>query len=222
MEDKKAIGLIAHMDTSPDFPAEHPKPQIIPCYDGTDILLKGSNTYLKVSDFPHLTTLKGHRLITTDGTTLLGADDKAGIAEIVTAIDEIKKNNIPHGDIWVCFTPDEEVAMGTNNFDFEYFKADYAYTVDGSYVGEISYENFNAASVQLNIKGVNSHCGTAKGSMINSLLIANEINDMLPKETPSNTEGYEGFYHLEKISGNVGETNMRYLIRDFDKDNFEK
>ncbi|MBR4026713.1 MAG: peptidase T [Lachnospiraceae bacterium] len=222
MEDKKAIGLIAHMDTSPDFPAEHPKPQIIPCYDGTNILLKGSNTYLKVSDFPHLTTLKGHRLITTDGTTLLGADDKAGIAEIVTAIDEIKKNNIPHGDIWVCFTPDEEVAMGTNNFDFEYFKADYAYTVDGAYEGDIAYENFNAASAIFTINGISVHPGEAKDVMVNAALIGCELAMSLPeKETPAHTEDREGFFHLNDLKGDVVCTKLSYIVRDHDKTIFE-
>ena len=221
MEDKKAIGLIAHMDTAPDFCGKDVKPQIIPCYDGKDILLEGSQSYLKVSDFPSLKTLKGHRLITTDGTTLLGADDKAGIAEIVTAVEEIKNSNIPHGDIWVCFTPDEEVGMGPINFDLDYFKADYAYTVDGSYEADIAYENFNAASATFTINGVSVHPGEAKDIMVNAALIACEIACQLPQsETPAHTEGREGFFHLTDMSGDVVSATLSYIVRDHDKDLF--
>lgn len=222
MENKKTIGLIAHMDTAPDFSGKDVKPQIIPEYEGGDILLRGNNTYIKVSDFPHLGNLIGHRLITTDGTTLLGADDKAGVAEIMTAIDEIKNSDIPHGDIWVCFTPDEEVGMGPNGFDFDYFKADYAYTVDGAYEADIAYENFNAASAVFDVKGVSVHPGEAKDIMVNAALIACEITSKLPKqETPAHTEGREGFFHLTDISGDVVSAKLSYIIRDHDKNLFE-
>lgn len=223
MEQKKSIGLIAHMDTSPDFSGENVRPQIIEDYDGNDILLKGNNSLLKVADFPHLKTLKGHRLITTDGTTLLGADDKAGVAEIMTAVEEIKNSNIPHGDIWICFTPDEEVGMGPNNFDLDYFKADYAYTIDGAYEADIAYENFNAASAAFDIKGVSVHPGEAKDIMVNAALIACEIAMKLPElETPAHTEGREGFYHLMDITGDVVSAKLSYIIRDHDKTLFEK
>lgn len=222
MENKKAIGLIAHMDTAPDFSGENVKPQIIPEYDGKDILLKGNNTWLKVSDFPTLKNLKGHRLITTDGTTLLGADDKAGIAEIMTTVDEIIQDGTPHGDIWICFTPDEEVGMGPNSFDLDYFKADYAYTVDGAYEADIAYENFNAASAEFSIKGVSVHPGEAKDIMVNAGLIACEIASKLPKhETPAHTDGREGFYHLTDISGDVVSAKLSYIIRDHDKNIFK-
>ena len=151
MESKKAVGFFAHIDTAPDFSGENVKPQIISNYDGNDVLLKGTGAYLKVSDFPSLRSLKGRTLITTDGTTLLGADDKAGVAEIMTAVEEIINEQIPHGDIWIGFTPDEEVGAGADLFDLDYFKADYAYTVDGDYEGEVAYENFNAASATFNI-----------------------------------------------------------------------
>jgi len=222
MEDKKAIGFIAHMDTAPDFSGENVKPQIIPVYDGEDILLEGNNTWLKVSDFPNLKYLKGDRLITTDGTTLLGADDKAGIAEIITAVEEIKEEEIPHGDIWIGFTPDEEVGMGPNSFDLDYFKADYAYTVDGAYEADIAYENFNAAGAEFKIKGVSVHPGEAKDIMVNAALIACEIATSLPKkEIPAHTEGREGFFHLTDISGDVVSANISYIIRDHDKNIFE-
>ena len=222
MEDKKAIGLIAHMDTAPDFSGKNVKPQIIPEYDGNDIFLKGSSTYLKVSDFPSLELLKGHRLITTDGTTLLGADDKAGIAEIMTAIEEIITDGTPHGDIWICFTPDEEVGMGPNSFDINYFKADYAYTVDGAYEADIAYENFNAASATFTVKGVSVHPGEAKDIMVNAGLIACEIASRLPEEeTPTHTEGREGFFHLTDVNGDVVSAKLSYIIRDHDKNIFE-
>ena len=222
MEDKKAIGLIAHMDTAPDFSGENVKPQIISEYDGKDILLKGNNTWLKVSDFPNLKDLKGHRLITTDGTTLLGADDKAGIAEIMTTVDEIIQDGTPHGDVWICFTPDEEVGMGPNSFDLDYFKAEYAYTVDGAYEADIAYENFNAASAEFSVKGVSVHPGEAKDIMVNAGLIACEIASKLPKkETPAHTEGREGFYHLTDMSGDVVSAKLSYIIRDHDKNTFE-
>ena len=222
MEDKKAIGLIAHMDTAPDFSGENVKPQMIENYDGKDIYLSGSESYIKVCDFPHLKNLKGHRLITTDGTTLLGADDKAGIAEIMTAIAEIKASDVPHGDIWVCFTPDEEVGMGADSFDLEYFEADYAYTVDGGYEADIAYENFNAASAEFQIKGVSVHPGEAKDIMVNAGLIAAEIAMSLPKrETPAHTEHRAGFFHLTDMSGDVVSAKLSYIVRDHDENIFE-
>lgn len=222
MESKKAVGFIAHMDTAPDYSGENVKPQIIPDYDGNDVLLKGSGAYLKVSDFPSLSTLKGRTLITTDGTTLLGADDKAGVAEIMTAVEEIIKEKLPHGDIWIGFTPDEEVGAGADLFDLDYFKAEYAYTVDGDYEGEVAYENFNAASATFNITGVNVHPGEAKDIMINAALVGCEIAGMLPgDETPAHTEGREGFYHLCDMSGDVASATLSYIVRDHDKNVFE-
>jgi tripeptide aminopeptidase len=210
------------MDTAPDFSGENVKPQIIPNYDGKDVLLAGSNTYLKVSDFPSLTALKGRTLITTDGTTLLGADDKAGIAEIITAVEEIIAKKIPHGDIWIGFTPDEEVGCGADLFDLDYFKADYAYTVDGDYEGEVAYENFNAASAVFTITGVNVHPGEAKDIMKNAALIGCEIAASLPKEeTPSHTADRQGFYHLTDMSGDVSSAKLSYIVRDHDKNIFE-
>lgn len=222
MESKKAVGFIAHMDTAPDYSGENVKPQIIPDYDGNDVLLKGSGVYLKVSDFPSLSTLKGRTLITTDGTTLLGADDKAGVAEIMTAVEEIINEKLPHGDIWIGFTPDEEVGAGADLFDLDYFKAEYAYTVDGDYEGEVAYENFNAASATFNITGVNVHPGEAKDIMINAALVGCEIAGMLPgNETPAHTEGREGFYHLCDMSGDVASATLSYIVRDHDKNVFE-
>lgn len=222
MENKKAIGLIAHMDTAPDYSGENVKPQIIPDYDGKDVLLKGSGAYLRVSDFPSLTSLKGRTLITTDGTTLLGADDKAGVAEIMTAIEQIIERNIPHGDIWVGFTPDEEVGAGANLFDLDYFKADYAYTVDGDYEGEIAYENFNAASAVFSITGVNVHPGEAKDIMVNAALVGCEIAMSLPAdETPATTCDRQGFFHLTDMSGDVSSAKLFYIVRDHDKNIFE-
>ena len=222
MEDRKAIGFIAHMDTAPDYSGENVKPQIIENYDGNDILLKGSNTYLKVSHFPTLETLTGRTLITTDGTTLLGADDKAGIAEIMTALEQIITEGTPHGDIWIGFTPDEEIGAGADLFDLDYFKADFAYTVDGDYEGEVAYENFNAASADFIIHGVNVHPGEAKDIMVNAALLATEIVSRLPKaETPAHTEGREGFYHLTDMSGDVAFAKLSFIVRDHDKDIFE-
>ena len=222
-ESKKAIGLISHMDTAPDASGKDVKPQVVPNYDGNDVVLKGTGDVLKTSDFPELKALKGCTLITTDGTTLLGADDKAGIAEILTAINEIIDEKIPHGDIWVGFTPDEEVGCGADLFNLDYFKADYAYTLDGDYEGEIAYENFNAASAVFTVKGVNVHPGSAKDIMVNAAAIACEIQCMLPvQETPEHTEGREGFYHLMHMSGEIGHATLSYIIRDHDKDLFRK
>ena len=221
-EGKKTIGFIAHMDTAPDYSGKDVKPQIIPDYNGEDVLLKGSGTYLKVSDFPSLKTLKGRTLITTDGTTLLGADDKAGVSEIMTAVEEIIEQNIPHGNIWIGFTPDEEVGCGADLFDLDYFKAEFAYTVDGDYEGEVAYENFNAASASFEIKGVNVHPGEAKDIMVNAALVGCELASMLPeKETPAHTEGREGFYHLTNMSGEIAEARLDYIVRDHDKASFE-
>ncbi len=228
------IGFISHMDTSPDFSGVNPKPQIIEDYDGGDVLLKGSGTTLKVDDFPTLKWLKGRTLITTDGTTLLGADDKAGIAEIVTAMEELietdrhaesrgYENLSGHGDIWVCFTPDEEIGRGADRLDLSYFKAKYAYTVDGGYEGEIAYENFNAASATFKIHGKGVHPGEAKGIMKNASLMAAEIAMALPaNETPATTEGREGFYHLTDMQGDVTEATLSYIVRDHDQTKFEE
>ena len=221
--DKPAVGFISHMDTAPDFSGKDVKPQIIPDYDGNDVLLKGSGAYLKVSNFPTLKTLKGRTLITTDGTTLLGADDKAGVAEIMTAVEQIITEKIPHGDIWIGFTPDEEVGSGADLFDLDYFKAKFAYTVDGDYEGEVAYENFNAASASFEIKGVNVHPGEAKDIMINAALVGCEIASLLPEnETPAHTEGREGFYHLTDFSGDIAHAKVNYIVRDHDKATFEK
>lgn len=223
LEHTKSVGFISHMDTAPDFPGEHVKPQIIPDYDGRDILLKGSGAYLKTSDFPTLASLKGRTVITTDGTTLLGADDKAGIAEIITAVEEIIASGMPHGDIWIGFTPDEEVGAGADLFDLEYFKADFAYTLDGDYEGEVAYENFNAASAAFTVKGVNVHPGEAKDIMVNAALVACEIQSLLPPaETPAHTEGREGFFHLTDMQGDVAAASLSYIIRDHDKVKFEE
>lgn len=222
MEHVKAIGFIAHMDTAPDYPGENVKPQIIKNYDGNDVLLKGSNTYLKTSDFPDLKNLVGRTLITTDGTTLLGADDKAGVAEIFTAVEQIIHEDLPHGDIWVGITPDEEVGAGANLFDLDYFKAEFAFTVDGDYEGEVAYENFNAASAVFDIKGVNVHPGEAKDIMVNAAQIGCEIAMALPQdETPSHTQGREGFFHLMDMSGEVASAKLSYIVRDHDKNIFE-
>ena len=221
--DKPAVGFISHMDTAPDFSGKDVKPQIIPDYDGNDVLLKGSGAYLKVSDFPTLKTLKGRTLITTDGTTLLGADDKAGVSEIMTAVEQIISEKIPHGDIWIGFTPDEEVGSGADLFDLDYFKAKFAYTVDGDYEGEVAYENFNAASASFEINGVNVHPGEAKDIMINAALVGCEIASLLPEnETPAHTEGREGFYHLTDFSGDIAHAKVNYIVRDHDKATFEK
>ncbi len=221
-EKKPAVGLIAHMDTAPDFSGKDVKPIVIPDYDGKDVILPATGNVLKVSDFPRLATRKGQTLITTDGSTLLGADDKAGVAEILTAIEQIIQDQIPHGDIWVGITPDEEVGRGADAFNLDYFKADYAYTVDGDYEGEISYENFNAASAVFDIHGVSVHPGTAKDIMVNAASIACEIQQMLPpQEVPEHTEGRQGFYHLIGMQGDVSAAKLQYIVRDHDSDFFE-
>lgn len=220
-----AIGFIAHMDTSPDLSGEKVYPKIIENYDGGDILLnEAQNISLTVKDFPEIKDYIGKTIITTDGTTLLGADDKAGIAEIMTALEHLSLHpEIKHGKICVGFTPDEEVGRGADHFDVTGFGADFAYTVDGGPIGELEYENFNAAKAIIKVRGRNVHPGNAKDKMINSILLANEfISQLPPHETPSHTEGYEGFYHLNDIRGDVEHTTLYYIIRDFDQASFEK
>ena len=214
------IGFIAHMDTSPDYSGKDINPNIIENYDGKDIILK--NIVLSPTEFPSLNNYIGKKLITTDGTTLLGSDDKAGIAEILTAFEYLKNNpQIEHGEIKLAFTPDEEVGNGVTYFNVKDFNCDYAYTIDGGSVGEINYENFNAADATINIKGKNVHPGHATNIMINSAMIANEVLSMIPDETPTNTKNYEGFYHLTDIKGNVEKTMLHFIIRAFDKEEFE-
>lgn len=218
------IGFIAHMDTSPDISGENVNPKIIKNYDGKDIVLnKEKNIILSPSEFSDLSNYIGRDLITTDGTTLLGADDKAGIAEIITAVEYlIKHPNIKHGTIKVGFTPDEEIGRGADHFDVKGFNADFAYTLDGGGIGELEYENFNAAGAKVIITGTNIHPGSAKNKMKSSILISNVFISMLPEnETPAATEGYEGFYHLNTIKGDVERTELNYIIRDFDKESFE-
>lgn len=218
------IGFIAHMDTSPDMSGKDIKPQIIENYDGEDIVLnEKENIILSTETFPDIKKYIGKTLITTDGTTLLGADDKAGIAEIITALEYLVENpEIPHGTIKVGFTPDEEIGRGADYFDVEKFDADFAYTLDGGPIGELEYENFNAATAKISIEGLNIHPGTAKDMMINSMLIGMELNSMLPaNERPEHTEGYEGFYLLDEFNGTIDKTEMIYIIRDHDRDEFE-
>ncbi len=217
------VGFIAHMDTSPDFSGENVQPRVIEKYDGNDILLNATlNRVLSTAEFPELAQYTGQSLIVANGTTLLGADDKAGIAEIVTAAEIMMKNrDIPHGPIRLCFTPDEEIGRGADRFDVAKFGADFAYTLDGGELGELEYENFNAALATFTITGRSVHPGTAKGKMINALLVAHRITAMLPpRERPENTEGYEGFFHLTELSGNVAEARQEFLIRDHDTAKF--
>ncbi|MFQ2918438.1 peptidase T [Aeromonas allosaccharophila] len=219
--DAPAIGLIAHMDTA-DYEAEQVKPQIIENYQGGDICLGKGDEVLAIRDYRFLKNYLGQDLITTDGTTLLGADDKAGIAEILTAIAHLQAHpEIPRGDIWVGFTPDEEIGRGANLFPLDRFPAKWAYTVDGGELGELEYENFNAASANLRFVGNNVHPGTAKGSMINSQTLAARFHAAMPAEqTPECTDGYEGFFHLAQMSGTVEESTLHYIIRDFDDEHF--
>ncbi|AWI05328.1 peptidase T [Clostridium drakei] len=219
------IGFIAHMDTSPEISGKNINPKFIEDYDGKDIVLnEEKNVILSPKDFPELKDYIGRTLITTDGTTLLGADDKAGISEIVTAMEYLINNpEVKHGTIKIAFTPDEEVGRGADHFNVEKFNANLAYTLDGGAIGELEYENFNAASGKVTINGRSVHPGSAKGTMINSMLIAGEFMSMLPQnETPATTEGYEGFYHIVTLNGGVEETKLQYIIRDFDEKNFEK
>ncbi|HAH55452.1 MAG TPA: peptidase T [Flavobacterium sp.] len=219
------IGFISHFDTTPDFTGANVKPKIVPNYDGGDIVLNAKqNIILSPKYFKDLLQYKGQTLITTDGTTLLGADDKAGITEIVTAMEFLIKNpEIKHGKIRVGFTPDEEIGRGAHHFDVEKFGCDWAYTMDGSQIGELEYENFNAASAKITFKGKSVHPGYAKGKMINSMLIANDFIHELPKgETPQETKGYEGFFHVHHLTGSIEETVLELIIRDHNKKKFEK
>ena len=219
------VGFIAHVDTSPDMSGRHVKPRIVKEYDGGDITLNAEqNVLLSPAEFPELLHYKGQDLIVTDGTTLLGADDKAGIAEIITAVDYLMKHpEIKHGDIRIAFNPDEEIGQGAHKFDVQQFGADWAYTMDGGEIGELEYENFNAAVARITFNGRNVHPGYAKHKMINSLRIATQFAIMLPRwETPEHTEGYEGFYHLVSIEGTVEKTVLTYIIRDHDRDRFER
>lgn len=223
--DIPAIGFIAHVDTSPDCPGNNINPQIVENYNGDDIVLnKERGIVLSPQAFPELKNYIGQTLITTDGTTLLGADDKAGVAAIMQAIKYIVEHpDMPHGNIYFAFTPDEEVGRGTKHFDTQRFAAQYAYTIDGGEVGEIEFENFNAATATLVIHGTNIHPGYAKGKMISAINLAMEIDGMLPKsERPETTEGYEGFYHLTNLVGSVEKATMQYIIRDHDKTKFQQ
>lgn len=218
---EKTVGFIAHMDTSPDMSGKNVKANIIKNYNGCDIKLNDEFT-TTVKDFPFLKSLKGETIITTDGTTLLGADDKAGIAIIVSAVDElINDKDARYGDIKIAFTPDEEIGRGADLFDVEKFGADFAFTIDGGPIGELEYETFNAASCKIEIRGKNVHPGSAKYTMVNSQIIAMELNNMLPiNERPENTENYEGFFLLTNISGSVEHTEMNYIIRDHSREKF--
>ena len=225
--DKKvpAIGFIAHVDTSPDASGANVKPQIIENYDGSDIALKGvPGLYLKPSEFPELLAHKGETIITTDGTTLLGADDKAGVAEIMNAVQYMVEHpEFKHGDIKIGFTPDEEIGRGVVKFDVKRFGADYAYTMDGGEIGELEFENFNAASAKIHIQGRNVHSGYAKDKMKNAILIGMEFNDLLPiGQRPELTEGYDGFFHIISFKGSVEEADFGYIIRDHDRKKFEE
>lgn len=223
-EDIPVVGFIAHLDTSPDFPAKHVNPRIIHPYSGGDVTLnEEKNIVLSASVFPDILKYTGQRLIVTDGNTLLGADDKAGVAEIVTAIEYLMEYpEIKHGKIKVAFTPDEEIGHGADNFNVEKFGADFAYTIDGGELGELQFENFNAASATIIVHGVNVHPGYAKHKMRNSIRIANQIITMIPRhETPEHSENYEGFYHLNNIKGDVEQTVLDYILRDFNKERFE-
>lgn len=222
--DVPVVGFVAHMDTSPDFSGKHVKPRIVSNYQGDDIVLNDAeNIILKTKDFPEVKQYEGQDLIVTDGTTLLGADDKAGVAEIVTAMEYlIAHPEIKHGKIRIGFTPDEEIGAGADHFNVEKFGAEFAYTMDGSELGELEFENFNAALAKITVSGRNVHPGYAKHKMRNSMRIANQIVAMLPRhETPEHTDGYEGFYHLMSFNGDVENSEMLYIVRDFKRDRFE-
>lgn len=218
------LGFIAHLDTSPDMTGKHANPRIVKKYDGNDILLNAEDAIvLSTEQFPELKKYIGQDLIVTDGRTLLGADDKAGIAEIVTAMEYLVKNpEIKHGKVRIAFTPDEEIGQGSHHFDVKKFGADWAYTMDGGEIGELEYENFNAASAKITFQGRNVHPGYAKGKMLNSMRIAHQFAGMLPRhETPEHTENYEGFYHLVGMQGDVENSTLTYIIRDHDRARFE-
>ena len=222
VKDVPTIGFLAHVDTATDFTGKNVNPQIVENYNG-DIIQLNENVVLSPKDYPSLNDYKGHTLITTDGTTLLGADDKAGITEIMTAMNYLLQHpEIKHGKVRVAFTPDEEIGRGPHKFYVTAFNAKYAYTVDGGPLGELEYESFNAAAAKITIKGKNIHPGTAKGKMVNSMKIGMELNRRLPaEEAPEFTEGYEGFYHLLSFEGDVEQTKLYYIIRDFDKNKFQ-
>ena len=224
MEDRPVIGFIAHVDTTPDMSGTNVRPHVVVNYDGGDIALKGAGLTLSPREFPELARYKGHTLITTDGTTLLGADDKAGVAEIMTAAEYlIQHPEIPHGCIRIAFTPDEEIGRGVDHFDVAEFGARFAYTIDGSVEGELEYENFNAAEAKIAIHGRNIHPGYAKGKMINALHVAGELDAMLPAaERPEHTEGCEGFFHLTSLCGTPDGAAMEYIIRDHSREEFER
>ncbi len=220
----QTVGFIAHMDTSPDFSGKDVKPRIVENYDGQDIVLNETlDIVMTTKDFPELLLYKGQDIIVTDGTTLLGADDKAGVAEIMSAVAYLAANpEIKHGTLKIGFTPDEEIGEGANHFDIEKFGADFAYTMDGGQIGELEFENFNAAGAIVTCRGRSVHPGYAKDKMVNSMLIAQEFMNQLPKEeVPQKTSGYEGFYHLMDIQGSVEETKLQYIIRDFDREGYE-
>lgn len=224
-KDVPTIGFLAHVDTATDFTGTGVNPQLVENYDGNNIILnEGLNVVLSPAEYPNLKNYVGHTLMTTDGTTLLGADNKAGIAEIMTAMDYlIQHPEIKHGKVRVAFTPDEEIGRGPHKFDVEAFNAKFAYTVDGGPLGELQYESFSAAAAKITFKGNNIHPGTAKNKMINSAKIAMDFNSKLPvDEAPEHTEGYEGFYHLLSVNGDVESTTLNYIIRDFDRENFNK
>lgn len=222
-EDAPALGFLAHMDTAPAFSGENVQPLLHADYDGGDIVLPKEGRVIRAADFPFLAGLKGKTVITADGSTLLGADDKAGIAEIMTLCERLIREGVPHGRICVAFTPDEEIGEGPDHFDVAAFGAKYAYTVDGGAAGSIEYENFNAAAARVDITGVSVHPGSAKGIMENAILIAQELNALLPPEAiPARTEGYEGFFHLDRLEGDTAFCRMDYIIRDHDRAKFEE
>lgn len=222
LEAKPALGLIAHVDTAPDFSGENVRPRIIENYDGEDIVLGTSGRTISKEQFGYLPDLKGKTLIVTDGTTLLGADDKAGVAEILTACEEVLSKSLPHPKLCIAFTPDEEIGSGAGDLDLKEFGADFAYTVDGGPENEVNFETFNAASAEITINGFNIHPGEAKDRMVNALVLGCELNGMLPNgETPRDTEDHEGFYHLTGFSGTIEKARLSYIIRDHDKGCFE-
>ena len=222
-ESAPALGLLAHMDTAPAFSGKDVNPILHPNYDGGDVALPNEGRVIRAADFPFLADLKGKTLITADGTTLLGADDKAGIAEIMTLCERILTENLPHGELCIAFTPDEEIGEGPNHFDVAAFGAKYAYTVDGGAAGSIEYENFNAAGARVEITGVSVHPGSARNIMENAILIAQELNALLPADAiPARTGGYEGFFHLDALKGTTAFAEMDYIIRDHDKVKFEE
>lgn len=222
-ENATKLGFIAHMDTSPEASGKDVKPVLRHNYDGSDIVLEGTGDVLSIKRFPDLKAYIGDTLITTDGTTLLGADDKAGVAEIMTALETIITENIPHGELWAGFTPDEEIGEGADFFDLEHFGATYAYTVDGGNVNALEYENFNAAGAEITIKGVSVHPGDAKDVMVNASNVGMELHALLPElMRPEHTEGHEGFFHLTSFAGQVSSAKMSYIIRDHDMNLFEQ